>query len=95
MWAERWVKVCPRLKFIQTNTDGQTIYIPREDIDKIRAVNEQLTAETGLTIEEVVYKKMIVRDVRNLRRNLVNCWKAEAQVVRLIVCQSAAKSLIY
>lgn len=65
MWAERWVKVCPRLKFIQTNTDGQTIYIPREDIDKIRAVNEQLTAETGLTIEEVVYKKMIVRDVNN------------------------------
>ena len=65
MWAERWVKACPRLKFIQTNTDGQTIYIPREDIDKIRAVNEQLTAETGLTIEEVVYKKMIVRDVNN------------------------------
>lgn len=95
MWAERWVKVCPELKFIQTNTDGQTIYIPRKDIDKIRAVNEQLTKETGLTIEEVIYKKMIVRDVRNLRRNLVNCWKAGAQVVRLTVCQSAAKSLIH
>ena len=53
------------LKFIQTNTDGQTIYIPRKDIDKIRAVNEQLTKETGLTIEEVIYKKMIVRDVNN------------------------------
>ena len=65
MWAERWVKVCPELKFIQTNTDGQTIYIPRKDIDKIRAVNEQLTKETGLTIEEVIYKKMIVRDVNN------------------------------
>lgn len=66
--------------------DGQTIYIPRKDIDKIHTVNEQLTKETGLTIEEVIYKKMIVRDVRNLRRNLVNCWKAEAQIVRLIVC---------
>ena len=65
MWAERWVKVCPELKFIQTNTDGQTIYIPRKNIDKIRAVNEQLTKETGLTIEEVIYKKMIVRDVNN------------------------------
>ena len=65
MWAERWVKVCPRLKFIQTNTDGQTIYIPREDIDKIRAVNDKLTKETGLTIEETIYSKMCVRDVNN------------------------------
>ena len=58
--------------------DGQTIYVPREDLDKIRAVNDQLTKETGLTIEETVYSKMCVRDVSNLRRNLVNCWKAEA-----------------
>lgn len=78
MWAERWVKVCPRLKFIQTNTDGQTLYVPREDLDKIRKVNDQLTEETGLTIEETVYSKMCVRDVSNLRRNLVNCWKAKA-----------------
>lgn len=77
MWAERWVKVCPRLKFIQTNTDGQTLYVPREDLDKIRAVNDQLTKETGLTIEETVYSKMCVRDVNNLRRNPVNCWKAK------------------
>jgi hypothetical protein len=78
MWAERWVKVCPELKFIQTNTDGQTLYVPRKDIDKIRAVNDQLTKETGLTIEETIYTKMCVRDVSNLRRNLVNCWKAKA-----------------
>lgn len=64
MWAERWVKVCPRLKFIQTNTDGQTLYAPKEDLDKIRKVNDQLTEETGLTIEETVYSKMCVRDVR-------------------------------
>lgn len=45
--------------------DGQTIYVPREDLDKIRAVNDQLTEETGLTIEETVYSKMCVRDVNN------------------------------
>ena len=78
MWAERWVKACPKLKFIQTNTDGQTLYVPRVDLDKIREVNNQLTKETGLTIEETVYSRMCVRDVSNLRRNLVNCWKAEA-----------------
>ena len=77
MWAERWVEVCPNLKFIQSNTDGQTILIPVKDIDKIRKVNEQLTAETGLTIEETIYSKMIVRDVKYLRRNRVNCWKAK------------------
>lgn len=65
MWAERWIKACPRLKFIQTNTDGQTLYVPKEDLDKIRAVNEQLTKETGLTIEETIYSKMCVRDVNN------------------------------
>ena len=65
MWAERWVKVVPELKFIQTNTDGQTIYIPRNKISLIREVNEQLTKETGLTIEETIYSKMFVRDVNN------------------------------
>jgi hypothetical protein len=45
--------------------DGQTLYVPRVDLDKIRAVNEQLTKETGLTIEETVYSKMCVRDVNN------------------------------
>lgn len=65
MWAERWVKAVPEIKFLQTNTDGQTILCPRSKIDLIRQVNEQLTKETSLTIEEVEYKKMIIRDVNN------------------------------
>lgn len=65
MWAERWVKAVPELKFVQSNTDGQTIYIPRNKISLIREVNEQLTKETGLTIEETIYSKMFVRDVNN------------------------------
>lgn len=65
MWSERMIAACPEIKFIQTNTDGQTIMIPREYEEKIRQVNEQLTKETTLTIEEVTYKKMIIRDVNN------------------------------
>lgn len=65
MWAERWVKAVPELKFIQTNTDGQTIYVPKSKLDLIRQVNDQLTKETGLTIEETLYSKMFVRDVNN------------------------------
>lgn len=86
MWSERMIEACPNLIFIQTNTDGQTILIPRDKIDAIRAVNEQLTKETTLTIEEVFYDKMVVRDVNCLRRNLLNCWKAIDYVVKPELC---------
>ena len=65
MWAERMAKACPELKFIQINTDGITIMLPRSKVDIIRQVNEQLTKETSLVIEEAFYKQMIIRDVNN------------------------------
>ena len=65
MWAERMAKACPELKFIQINTDGITIMLPRNKVDIIRQVNEQLTKETSLVIEEAFYKQMIIRDVNN------------------------------
>ena len=65
MWSERMVEAVPELIFIQTNTDGQTIMIPRNKLELIRKVNEQLTKETGLVIEEAFYSKMFLRDVNN------------------------------
>lgn len=66
MWAERMYEaVNGNIKFLQTNTDGQTIMIKKEDLSKIRQVNEQLTKETTLEIEEAFYKKMIIRDVNS------------------------------
>lgn len=65
MWSERMVEVCPNLKFLQTNTDGITILIPRTSLEDIRKVNAQLTKETGLGIEEAFYSKMVIRDVNN------------------------------
>ena len=65
MWAERMAKACPELKFIQINTDGITIMLPRSKVNIIRQVNEQLTKETSLVIEEAFYKQMIIRDVNN------------------------------
>ena len=66
MWAERMYEaVNGDIKFLQTNTDGQTVLIRRTDLEKIRAVNEQLTKETTLGIEEAFYKKMIIRDVNS------------------------------
>ena len=66
MWAERmYDAVKGNIKFLQTNTDGQTVLIRRCDLNKIRAVNDQLTKETTLGIEEAFYKKMIIRDVNS------------------------------
>ena len=65
MWAERMVKAVPELTFIQINTDGITIKLPRNKIDLIREVCNQLTEETTLGIEEALYKQMIIRDVNN------------------------------
>lgn len=63
MWSERMVEAVPELIFIQTNTDGQTIKIPRNKLNLIREVNKKLTEETGLVIEEAFYSKMFIRDV--------------------------------
>ena len=65
MWSERMIEACPEIQFIQTNTDGQTIRIPKSKLEAIRKVNEQLTKETTLVIEEVFYDKMIIFYVTN------------------------------
>lgn len=66
MWTERlYEAVNGNIKFLQSNTDGTTFIIKRSDLDKVRKVNEQLTKETSLGIEEAFYSKMIIRDVNN------------------------------
>ena len=65
MWAERMALAVPELIFIQINTDGITIKLPRNKLELIREVNLQLTKETGLVIEEAFYSKMFIRDVNN------------------------------
>lgn len=65
MWAERLVEVCPELVFLQANTDGITLRIPRNKLEDVRKANEQLTKETTLIIEEALYSKMFLRDVNN------------------------------
>lgn len=65
MWAERMVEAVPELVFIQVNTDGITVKIPKEKLELIRQVNNQLTEETSLGIEEAFYSKMCIRDVNN------------------------------
>ena len=65
MWAERMVEAVPELTFIQINTDGITIKLPRNKVELIQKVCNQLTKETTLGIEEAFYKQMIIRDVNS------------------------------
>ena len=63
MWVERMVEAVPEIVFLQTNTDGISVRIPTNKIDLIKKVNEQLTKETTLVIEDAYYSKMCIRDV--------------------------------
>lgn len=65
MWAERLVKASPTCQFIQMNTDGVTIRIPRKDYDKCIFETEELMHEINMTYEAVTYKKMVIMDVNN------------------------------
>ena len=65
LWTEKLAKAIPEIKFIQHNTDGITYMIPRKDVDKAKAVAEEMTKLTGLYIEDNFYSKFVLRDVNN------------------------------
>ena len=65
LWTEKLVEAIPEIKFIQHNTDGITYLCPRKDIEKAKAVGEEMTKLTGLYIEDNIYTKFVVRDVNN------------------------------
>jgi len=80
MWAERMVNLVPELEFIQINTDGITIRLPEDKLPLIREVNQQLTKETTLEIEEAFYNQMIIRDVNNYIGEYVGSTKEKEYV---------------
>ena len=44
--------------------DGITYLCPRKDINKVNKVKEEMTNLTGLYIEDNIYTKFVVRDVK-------------------------------
>lgn len=65
LWSEKMVKAVPELKFIQHNTDGITILVPKNKLNLIQKVNEEMKHLTGLYIEDNYYKTFVLRDVNN------------------------------
>jgi hypothetical protein len=55
----------PGLKLIQANTDGITAYVPKKMRYLFDFWKGDWERETGYKLEEVVYKKMWIRDVNN------------------------------
>lgn len=62
--AEKLMKVSG-LRLVQINTDGLTIHVSRDQVDHVNAIAEVWEKLTGLTLEEVEYSKMCIRDVNN------------------------------
>jgi len=59
------LSLIPRLEIIQANTDGITVYMPREMEMYFNLWKDAWQVETGLKLEEVEYAKMWISDVNN------------------------------
>jgi hypothetical protein len=55
----------PGLRLIQVNTDGLTVRVPRANKWLVDVAAAAWQSRTGLNLEEVVYKAMMVRDVNS------------------------------
>lgn len=55
----------PGLRMVQANTDGVTVYCPRNRVDELRSVAAVWEAVTGLELEEARYSRMFIRDVNS------------------------------
>jgi hypothetical protein len=64
MLAE-WLLKVPTLKIIQANTDGITYYLHRDYDQQAKDVCAAWEAFTCLTLEDVYYRRMFIRDVNN------------------------------
>lgn len=62
--AERLMKI-PDLRVLQCNTDGTTVRLKRKDEALMRQVCTDWQQQTGLTLEDVEYTRLNIRDVNN------------------------------
>ena len=53
------------LRLIQVNTDGLTVRVPRQNKWLVDLARAAWQLRTGLNLEEVIYKTMMIRDVNN------------------------------
>lgn len=64
MLSEQLMNI-PGLRMIQANTDGVTVYCPRDHLDMLDLICQGWASITGLELEEARYNRMFIRDVNN------------------------------
>ena len=64
MLSERVMEI-EGLQFLQANTDGITVRIPRDKVGELDDIREWWEKETQLQLEDAVYSRMFIRDVNN------------------------------
>jgi hypothetical protein len=64
MLIEKLVTV-PTLQVIQANTDGITYYIHESQVEAAKVIEKAWEQMTKLTLEDVLYERMFIRDVNN------------------------------
>ena len=64
MLAE-WLLEVDGLRIAQCNTDGITMYMRRSDFERVKTICKSWEKLTGLVLEDVEYRKMIISDVNN------------------------------
>lgn len=64
MLAE-WILTVPTVQLIQINTDGITYRIDKDYLDQVKEIEKQWQNYTLLTLEDIHYSRMWIRDVNN------------------------------
>jgi len=64
MLAE-WLLLVGGLRIIQCNTDGITLWVRRVDLDSVKNLCREWEKLTGLVLEDVEYRKMVIADVNS------------------------------
>jgi len=59
------LRVIDGLELIQVNTDGLTVKLPRESVDRLYEIKTDWELTTGLELEDAVYEFMHIRDVNS------------------------------
>lgn len=65
MLSEMLVNSITNVTILQVNTDGITIKLLKEDVDRYYEICKQWESITGLSLEYAKYRSMIIRDVNN------------------------------
>lgn len=87
MLAETICENISSAKIIQANTDGITVRLKRTDTEQFREICKKWEKIVGLELEEVIYRKMYIRDVNNY------CAISENGYIKLKGCFEKDKDL--